>query len=127
MHEVLRRIRYKTEQAEVIAALHREGFLSTTEIDQIEASLQSFWQLSGVEQWFAPDWKVLNENSILTPDGSHYRPDRVILRDKNAIVIDYKFGAIEEKEHCDQVLHYRNLLLSMGYDAQAWLDRKSVV
>lgn len=121
MHEVLRRIRYKTEQAEVIAALHREGFLSTTEIDQIEASLQSFWQLSGVEQWFTPDWKVLNENSILTPDGSHYRPDRVILRDKKAIVIDYKFGAIEEKEHRDQVLHYRNLLLSMGYDAQAWL------
>ncbi len=64
--------------------------------------------------WFDGSHRVLNEVTIL--DGSMvHRPDRVLLEDGRAIVIDYKFGAEQRDSYIRQVRRYASLLRKMGY------------
>ena len=49
------------------------------------------------------------------PEGYKYRPDRVILKNNNATVIDYKFGQEERAFHIRQLRGYSDFLTEMGY------------
>ena len=61
------------------------------------------------------------ETEILLSDGSIYRPDRVMIDGKRAIVVDYKFGKNKEEKYCSQVQQYADLLTKMGYETEAFL------
>lgn len=68
--------------------------------------------------WFDPGNTVLNECDILKPDGNTVRPDRVIIREGQAVVVDYKFGErtdYPEKKYIRQVREYMGLLGEIGY------------
>jgi ATP-dependent exoDNAse (exonuclease V) beta subunit len=69
------------------------------------------------KDWFSGDWEVINECSILQNTGVEvetHRPDRVMVKDNNVIVVDFKFGK-PENTHIEQVQGYMNLLSQMGY------------
>ena len=55
-----------------------------------------------------------NEAAVFDADGSEYRPDRVVLSRDSALVIDYKFGAREDK-YRRQVRRYMDLYRKLGY------------
>lgn len=71
-----------------------------------------------VQGWFQGDWELLREDSILVPAAGHTilekRPDRVMLRGDEAIVLDYKFGK-EEEAYRKQVSEYMLILRDLGY------------
>jgi hypothetical protein len=74
--------------------------------------------LAGLEEvraFFAPDFEVRNEPEIITPEGQSFRPDRVMIRDGRALIMDYKTGSARPW-HRDQVLEYARLLTEMGYE-----------
>ena len=79
-----------------------------------------FWKIEGIRPFFAPGLRILNETSIFTPDGKTYVPDRVVLSDGHATIIDYKFGH-EQPRYRQQVLNYKELVEKMGYPATAYL------
>jgi hypothetical protein len=54
------------------------------------------------------------ETDILCPDGTTFRPDRVIIRNGHTLVIDFKTG-IEKEAHRNQIINYKNILAQMGY------------
>lgn len=64
--------------------------------------------------WFDPSYQILNEAELLLDDGTVIRPDRLLIRNDEVIVIDYKTGA-EEKQHESQVRKYAAALQQMGY------------
>ena len=70
-----------------------------------------------VHGWFDGSWtEVRNEHEIIVPgDASVRRPDRVMTRGTEAVVVDYKFGALETERHRRQVASYLALLRRMGY------------
>jgi ATP-dependent exoDNAse (exonuclease V) beta subunit len=57
----------------------------------------------------------LTEQTIIDTKGKSYRPDKVLITDAGVTVIDYKFTMVESSAHIEQVAHYRELLLAMGY------------
>ena len=59
---------------------------------------------------------MFNETSFFGRDGLEYRPDRVVIRDGAAAIIDYKFGA-REPAHRRQVMRYAGIFRDMGYSA----------
>ena len=69
-----------------------------------------------VRSWFHADWRVLNERDLLMPHGGAKRPDRVMVSEKEAVVIDYKTG-VPRSHHKDQVREYLSILHSMGYES----------
>ena len=65
--------------------------------------------------WFSPTARVFSEAPVFGTDGLVYRPDRVVIHTDGSVdVVDYKFGAPEDK-YKYQVLRYMNLYKRMGY------------
>jgi CRISPR/Cas system-associated exonuclease Cas4 (RecB family) len=66
---------------------------------------------------FDPAYEVRNEAEIVTKEGKSYRPDRVMIRGRQAIVADYKTGAMHTWHH-SQLKEYANLLKDMDYTVE---------
>ena len=67
--------------------------------------------------WFKPDNIIYNECAIASIDEKKglpqvLRPDRVVMKDSNITVIDYKFGHTNHLYY-DQVKEYMNLMKQM--------------
>ena len=72
-----------------------------------------------VAEWFSPDWQIYNECTIVhrnsfTGAMEEKRPDRVMQRGDQTVVVDFKFGNPKE-EHLAQVREYISLLKEMGH------------
>ena len=69
--------------------------------------------------WFDGSWEVHTEANILLPgtdETTHQlRPDRVMIKDGKVVVVDYKFGELEQAAYEDQVKKYIGCLQNMGY------------
>jgi len=83
--------------------------------------MEYFWNLPEVDSWFGSDARVLNETTILIPNGEQYRPDRVVIRGKEATIVDYKFGEKESRTYLKQVKQYMNLIAEMGYETSGFV------
>jgi ATP-dependent exoDNAse (exonuclease V) beta subunit len=68
-----------------------------------------------LQPYFAPDVKVLNETSILFPNGNLLRPDRVVFLEGRVVVIDYKTGE-PTASHKEQIDQYCEAIREMGYN-----------
>jgi ATP-dependent exoDNAse (exonuclease V) beta subunit len=104
-----------------LTRLIREGQVSdqqAIEMRQQLNKLQSLIQQENHTDWYSKQYRILFEQDIITPSGNFYRPDRVILKDNHAIVIDYKFGYTKHKSHLEQVRNYMLLLSQMGYTTE---------
>jgi hypothetical protein len=77
-----------------------------------------------VKEWFSGDWRLYNECSILHWQGNTLktsRPDRVMQRGDEVVVVDFKFGKKRE-EYRTQVREYMRLIQGMGYgDVKGYL------
>ena len=121
MHDILRQITLKSDQPKAILDLIHSGRISEKESKTVEEELQHFWNLPETNNWFSDDTRVLNETTILLPTGEQYRPDRVIIRDNEATVVDYKFGEKESKTYIKQVKRYMDLITEMGYQTSGYV------
>jgi ATP-dependent helicase/nuclease subunit A len=114
MHTVLSRMKYADEIEYTLEKIIFEGLI----IDQDKASLKDqlvqLLSIPQVSSWFTRDWKVQTEVPILLPEGEEARIDRLIHRDKKAIVIDFKTG-VPKKRDTQQVLEYVDILRQMNF------------
>ena len=70
---------------------------------------------NSLSPYFAPNVKVLNETSILFPNGNLARPDRVVFLEDKVVVIDYKTGE-PHASHKEQIDQYCEAIRAMGYE-----------
>ena len=56
-----------------------------------------------ISRFFDTAFEVRNEPEILTSEGTLYRPDRVLVQNNRATLIDYKTGK-QRNGHGDQVI-----------------------
>ncbi len=115
IHWIFSMIQSKKDFAMALGKAQIKFGLSDMELTDIKLKLREIWETPQIAGWFESNWDVKNESSILLTDGKLKRPDRVIVRDNKAIVIDYKTGARAES-HLRQVSEYKNILEQMGYD-----------
>lgn len=105
--------------------LSRAGIDSSVADEYRKVILDAFsFAATHVSRWFAPDARVLKEQSIYMPEGdSTYRPDRIVFSaDGSVEIVDYKFTAEPLPTHRRQVEAYVNLLKAMGYgDVKGYL------
>ncbi len=78
--------------------------------------------------WFNGEWELLREQGMACFDGQDaydLRPDRVMIKGDEAIVLDYKFGFLEnEYKYEKQVRAYMKMLKGLGYKrVSGWLWR----
>jgi ATP-dependent exoDNAse (exonuclease V) beta subunit len=121
MHEILCRIQQKSDQDNAIETLLLEGRINKEDSEVVKAELEKFWAIPETELWFSAENKVYNEATILTPTTELYRPDRVIINNEKAIVVDYKFGDHEHNSHQKQVKQYMDLISQMDYQVEGYI------
>lgn len=113
IHDMLSKIKYKTDIESITQRSYSEGLITRKEKIAIQETLSQAFQNKEISKWFSTEYEVFTENSILSAN-SGIRPDRVMVKDKEAIVVDYKTGA-PKAEHEIQIVNYKKELKNIGY------------
>lgn len=111
----------------MVEAMSADGILSSKEVVGLRESISAAFADPVVRSWFDGSWEtVRREDDIILPVGTSAdkkqkhtpvrRPDRVMMRDGRAVVVDYKFGLARPVSYRKQIAEYVELLKKMGYD-----------
>ena len=95
--------------------LHKSGEISKEEKVELKEHILHVIEHAEASKYFDEKLNVKNEAEIILANGDLLRPDRVVIENKNATVIDFKTG-MKKPAHEQQVLAYKNQLLKMGYN-----------
>lgn len=114
LHKILSLIKTREDVELAIKSVLIEGLITSADVENIRSAIEQFISLDETRSWFSGEWLVKSEAEILLPDGKILRPDRVMIKDNEAIVVDYKTGS-HKKEHEHQLNEYATALKNMGY------------
>lgn len=117
LHEVLAQVNHVDEIASVLQNFLLDGVFKAEELAGLQSRAESVLQNPALQEILQKAEHSLNERSIIDVYGKSYRPDKVLVNGSAVIVIDYKFTLQESSTHIEQVSHYQDLLLAMGYTA----------
>jgi ATP-dependent helicase/nuclease subunit A len=115
LHEVLARATYQEEVDQVLRNMQAEGIFQLEELEDLKRRALAVLENEALQSVLRDTKYSLTEQTIIDTDGKSYRPDKVLVKEDGVIIIDYKFTLEESDKHMEQVDHYKNLLLAMGY------------
>ncbi|MFZ5939628.1 MAG: UvrD-helicase domain-containing protein [Bacteroidota bacterium] len=110
MHEIFSRIRTREDVDRALRISANEGLLSVREMEELSVLIREKLALPRVSDWFMEEDRVLTERDILLPGDIVYRPDRVVFKEKEIVVVDYKFGHQVAPSYLSQVRKYASLV-----------------
>ena len=119
LHTLFASIDTKKDLPAAIERLLFEGVIESTEkAEEIKKMAEKALNLNEVKDWYSGEWTLYNECSIIYNDKQGKmqtkRPDRVMMKEDEVVVIDFKFGK-KKPEYSTQVREYMSLLSEMGY------------
>lgn len=88
-----------------------------TEEQEIRQLTRTAFQNPQAQKWYDGSWRLFNECDIVWQEGGetqNRRPDRVMMRDDEIVIIDFKFGK-PNPLYNRQVEEYMELIGQMGY------------
>ena len=120
LHEIFANIRSIEDVRKVVDSFVNQGVIDSKAFgDDIVSDMECWLADAAPYGWFDGSWKLYLEKNIIFrhSDGSYQemRPDRVMVSDDVAVVVDYKFGTPHVEQHKKQVCGYADKLLDMGY------------
>ncbi|WP_075564923.1 UvrD-helicase domain-containing protein [Ihuprevotella massiliensis] len=118
LHHLMEEIESEADVETVLQSAICEGKIAPIEeVGEMRKLLHRAMKHEIAKEWFDGTWQLYRECTILTRDenGNVHapRPDRVMMRGDEAIVVDYKFG-LPRPDYHEQVRHYCQLLQQMG-------------
>ena len=114
LHTLLAGLTNAKDAEDVIAGMLENGLLDRAWEDEIRRKVKTILDDPGLAFIFNEKADVRPEAEILTPAGHALRPDRVIIKDGQAVVVDYKTGKPMEK-YKTQLEQYAKSLEDIGY------------
>ena len=120
LHQILSEVIHWEDASSVLDAYKKRMEITEEDRGRFEKIFTALWKNEQVKGWFDGEGEVKTEVVVLPEDGEIKRMDRVVLKDKNARVIDFKSGTRASKDS-RQVKEYTGLLNRMGYDASGHL------
>ncbi len=115
LHEVFMGIRTTADIIPAVTSMFMHGRINEDEKENYSGNIAALLKDTQVLSWFSKEWNVLTEAEIILPEGVSKRPDRIMTKADQTVIIDYKFGEKEDKGHKTQVMEYIDLLQKMGY------------
>ena len=119
LHTLFASIDTREDLPSAIERLLFEGVIESAEkAEEIRKVAERALNLKEVKDWYSGEWTLYNECSIIYNDENGKmltrRPDRVMMKDDEVVVVDFKFGK-KKPEYATQVREYMFLLSEMGY------------
>jgi CRISPR/Cas system-associated exonuclease Cas4 (RecB family) len=97
----------------VLNQLLLEGTVNSSDLETIKERIVALMKNVQLKQWFDSDFEVLAEREVWYED-KIIKPDRVMTKGTEAIVIDYKKEKASESQH-NQVRGYMKAMRDLGY------------
>ena len=114
LHAILENVESADQVVDAVERFAAEGRLvDNAKPETIVQQLTEALSHPVAREWFDGSWTLHREQNILCKGNTPQRPDRVMERNGETVVIDYKFGAPHRRHH-EQVQHYCHLLSRMG-------------
>lgn len=114
LHELMAETASAIELETRLDTLQAQGLVREEERSDVLALALRTWNHPQLAQWLNGDYEHWNERSIILSDGRTLRPDKVLVRPGETIVVDFKFTQHEDESHLKQVVNYQLILREMG-------------
>ncbi len=115
LHRAMERATSREEIERGLSLLATDGVIAPEEVATVREKIDLMMENELVASWFDGTWEDVRSERDIIYRGHSWRPDRVIIRGKEAVIVDYKFGLNTPASHRRQVELYADLLRKMGY------------
>ncbi|MES2763396.1 MAG: UvrD-helicase domain-containing protein [Bacteroidota bacterium] len=115
VHYILSKIKTKDDVDITIANAVLSGDITKEESYKMLNDINQLLSIPAIVSYFEKGVDVKNELEILTSAGDILRPDRVVVSNNEAVVIDYKTGKRNAQKYHTQMQDYEYALLGLGY------------
>jgi ATP-dependent exoDNAse (exonuclease V) beta subunit len=113
-HDIIAAVNTKFDLDEVLEKFEFEGNINSDEVDKIKSEIQHIVNHALLNKYFTNEYQAINEVDIIDESGSTYRPDKIFVKDNQAIILDFKTG-VKKASHIEQIEKYGNLLQNLGF------------
>ena len=122
MHRAFSEMKTAGDLKKAIHSLIIQGFITDNErtTSDLRQKIEEALRHPNAAAWFDGSWEVHTEADMLLPGAGgavqQLRPDRVMIKDGKVVVVDYKFGELEQANYETQVKKYISCLQDTGYN-----------
>ena len=122
IHTILGAIYTTADLKRALQMAIQKGYIKEQEKEEVKAIIKKVIYHPDLNHFYEFGFEVLNERDLLMANGTTQRPDRVVIKNNHATIIDYKTGERNAKYH-NQLNTYAESFLNMGYI----IDQKIIV
>lgn len=119
MHGILSQSDYREDVDKAIDDALTAGKIDNTQCEMLKSIIEREFHREEANEWFNDGWDAIYKECDIIHNDNHIigtsRPDRVMVKGKRAVVVDYKFGAEKLPTYTRQIQRYMELLSRMGY------------
>ena len=114
IHTLLSWIKTEKDIDPALRKAYQTGLIENGDHEIPEKMIRSIIHDPRLSRLFSEEVTVKNEAEILLPEGSFYRPDRIVFDGDQVTIIDYKSGKPRD-DHGEQLIMYAGYIAEMGY------------
>ena len=113
IHNIFAKLDNKMELESTLKEMEDYGLIEKADITVLKNLIQETLKLPPLNKvWL--DGEHIIEKEIIIPDGTSYRPDRVVKKDNNTYLIDFKTGSPKNSDK-KQIKYYEKLLETLNF------------
>ncbi|MCO6174597.1 UvrD-helicase domain-containing protein [Flavobacterium sp. NRK F10] len=114
LHEILSYIHKKDDLEMALEQAKENGLITMGQQKEVKEVLVQIVTHPELHEFFNSEGEIYNERTIIDQQLGNIKPDRVVVEERKAYLLDYKTGDKKE-EHIRQVLSYTSALEKMGF------------
>jgi ATP-dependent exoDNAse (exonuclease V) beta subunit len=112
-HELLSRADDIGQIDRSLQEMQQEALLKQEELSKVRELVTKVLQNDELQLLFSGNYQQMNEQDIIAFGGMSYRPDKILMNEEEAIIVDFKFTDKIENAHREQIENYKHLLSEM--------------
>ena len=115
IHEIIALVKKKEDIESAIIQSIENGLIVLAQKETVRRTICEIVSHPDLLECFSEENLVLNEQTIIQKEGTIIKPDRMVLTQKNEVLLlDYKTG-IHNSKHQSQLENYKRAIEKMGY------------
>ena len=114
IHDIMANVKTKEDIPFAVNQAIKDGIINNQQATIITSNINQIVNHSKLTAYYTDQYLIYNEKDIILSNGQLIRPDRLAIKDNEAIIIDYKTGAVNNKYE-QQLQLYTTQLEMMGY------------
>ena len=114
IHDIMSQIQTIEDVQQVIFGYIQQGSINKQQAQILTHTINGIINTPEVNPYFTNQYTIYNERDIITKTGNIIRPDRLAIKDNEAVIIDYKTG-LSNPKYQQQLEEYSDILKEMNF------------